>query len=508
MGLGTVPVIMVAVLDSPSGVWLSWLWLLAWLGLAHLATLLVGLGTPDAWTLDGALRAGLMLCACEVSQAMLFGAYGCGASSLGWAWVGLGAGLGAGECASSVGAGVGHMGSIGAGLVAGSVGVGGGLGQFGGLGVESACGTAWVSAEWAHGAILAYGQLGGSCCGGDVWAQGGTIGTPGVCGLGMLGAAHLPLRALGDFGALGVVHAALGTELASSGVAGSCGLGAPALLVSCRFGGLGAEFGSRGPLCWMVASCAGFDGCASGDLAARALAGVSGLGIGHLAGDLGASSQGVGAGFVSCSWAPCAEFACLGTGNSSLGAGTPYWGQHSWDAVGHACLPVASCLSVGQLGAGGSASVAAGDYARSLGALACSSSASCSGFGARVLGAAWGSADVADASCAGSLSSGHLAVVSSSCALGLGSGHGVRESGALGGLAGLHALAVSLPSGLGAADLAGSCSSCLRALGASAGLAASDFAGDFAGLGIVGIESAGSASSGASWLALGSCVAS
>ena len=52
--------------------------------------MLVGLGTGEAWTVVGALRAGLVLCACEVGQVLLFGAYGSGAGVLSWSWLGLG----------------------------------------------------------------------------------------------------------------------------------------------------------------------------------------------------------------------------------------------------------------------------------------------------------------------------------------------------------------------------------------------------------------------------------
>lgn len=57
-----------------SVVWLSWLWLLVWLGVSHGAALLVGLATQETWTIVGALRAGLVLCACEIGQGVLCGA--------------------------------------------------------------------------------------------------------------------------------------------------------------------------------------------------------------------------------------------------------------------------------------------------------------------------------------------------------------------------------------------------------------------------------------------------
>lgn len=67
----------------------SWLWQLVWLGIAHLAALLVGYGTGEAWTMVGGLRAGLVLCACEIGQVLLWGSLGCGSSVLGWSWLGL-----------------------------------------------------------------------------------------------------------------------------------------------------------------------------------------------------------------------------------------------------------------------------------------------------------------------------------------------------------------------------------------------------------------------------------
>ena len=43
-----------------------WLWQLVWLGIAHMAALLFGCGTGEAWTLVGGLRAGLVFCACDI----------------------------------------------------------------------------------------------------------------------------------------------------------------------------------------------------------------------------------------------------------------------------------------------------------------------------------------------------------------------------------------------------------------------------------------------------------